>query len=148
MKKLILLGFSLMITGHLAAQNDLFERITSINPAALDQEVTDSLSGVGADDSNATWIHYYHKGKSSLKIFPNPAVDWINIQFIVEHGQGIQLDLFDITGRRISNLISHYIPQGEFVHSVHISDLELNPGIYLIRLQVYSSYFTKKIIIN
>jgi len=148
MKKLLLLGISLIIIGQLTAQRDLLERITSINPAALDQSEIDSLSEIGKDDANATWIHYYHKGNSSLKIYPNPAVDRINIQFIVEHGQGIQLDLFDITGRKISNLISHYIPQGEFVHSVNVSDLELNPGVYLVRLQVHSSYFTKKIIIN
>jgi len=148
MKKLLLLGLSLIIIGQLAAQTDLLERMTRINPAALDQDEADSLSRLGMDDSNATWIHYYHKGNSSLKIYPNPAVDWINVQFIVEHGQGIQLELFDITGRSISNLISHYIPEGEFVHSVNISDLDLNPGIYLIRLQVHSAYFTKKIIIN
>ena len=148
MKKLFLLVISLIIIGQLAAQKDLFERMTRINPAALDQDETDSLTRLGMDDSNATWIHYYHKGNSSLKIFPNPAHDRINIQFIVEHGQGIQLDLFDITGRRISNLISHYSPQGKFVHSVNVSYLDLNPGIYLIRLQVHSAHFTKKIIIN
>jgi hypothetical protein len=148
MKRSIFLGLFLVFTGQLFAQEDVLDRITRISTTVMDQEAPAQLSGAEEGDTNATWIHYYHLGNSSLKIYPNPAVDWIRIQFNVEHGQGVQLDIFDITGRRIGNLLSHYIPPGEFTHSVNVSDLGLKPGVYLVRLQVYSSYFTKKIIIN
>lgn len=147
MKHILLFCTLLLAAVNLSAQDDILERITGFDNFGSEHADNDSLLK-GAKDANATWIHYYFEGNSSLKIFPNPATDRINIRFYVEHAQSVQVDLFDITGRRISNLMSHHIPAGGFTHSVNISDLELNPGIYLIRLSVFSNYFTKKIIIN
>ena len=147
MKNIFLFCTLLMTAVNLPAQDDLLKRIAGVGNFTSGNEDEDSLLQV-SDEANATWIHYYFEGNSSLKIYPNPATDRINIRFYVEHAQSVQVDLFDITGRRISNLMSHHIPAGEFTHSVNISDLELNPGIYLVRLSVFSNYFTKKIIIN
>lgn len=63
---------------------------------------------------------------SDLKIFPNPAHEFITIQIPASHENGI-LDVYDISGR---NLITQQLAQQNLSHSLSVRDLQ--KGVYFI----------------
>lgn len=76
--------------------------------------------------------------QNSIKMFPNPATEFIHIAV----DGASQISLFDVTGKKIMEEVSE-VP-------VNMNIMELNPGIYFVRIQDLKSGLTvsKKLIIN
>ena len=78
-------------------------------------------------------------------IIPNPVRDLAVAGFFVEHGQVLNISIFDMQGRKIRNL-----RQGEFYnigeHHVNFSTLQLSSGIYVFQIEGNGIQMTQKFI--
>ncbi|NOY49908.1 MAG: T9SS type A sorting domain-containing protein, partial [Chlorobi bacterium] len=87
---------------------------------------------VGQRDYKWAEENIYH----NLKIFPNPAKSWIEIEFIDEVGRQSQYEVgvVDMLGRKIKEV--KIIPRkdkGFFSHKINV--LNWNKGIYIITIK-------------
>jgi hypothetical protein len=74
---------------------------------------------------------------NSLKMFPNPANDFLN--FATNSNENIDIQIFDITGKSV-------LRSENVQNSVNIS--ELNSGAYFVQITIGVEKETKKLIIN
>ncbi|MFA5668768.1 MAG: FG-GAP-like repeat-containing protein [Balneolaceae bacterium] len=77
--------------------------------------------------------------------FPNPFNPSTNIQFSIPKTEQVTLNVFDITGRLVAEIINGKVNAG--VHSHTFDASHLASGMYIYRLQVGSKAITKKMIL-
>lgn len=77
------------------------------------------------------------------RIFPNPADQKMYIQFILSRNQQVNLELFDLSGRKVAQGFSGRLEGGD--HRLPIDTSELPNGLYLCRLSTFGGAMTKKI---
>src|SRR5690606_20511898 len=70
----------------------------------------------------------------SLDLYPNPTSENLTINYNLNHGKKMIIDILDITGRLILPVSNDFSPAG--IHSVNANVTGLSPGIYFVRLQV------------
>lgn len=89
-------------------------------------------NNVGIDD--------FPLGDGNILIYPNPANNVLNIQF-KEIDVDAQFEIFDIQGK---TMISKQIQQ----EKTNINIGNLNPGVYIIRLEYNQNLVTRKLIVH
>jgi plastocyanin len=82
----------------------------------------------------------------NLNAYPNPARKFINLSFNVPENGRIKMDLIDMTGRIVSNLVDAEYSNGDYVISVPLAGY--NSGRYFIRYTYGNAYKVKPIIIE
>lgn len=85
------------------------------------------------------------KTGSILKVFPNPAKDYINVDFLLSNNSKIKIDLIDITGQIDGTLLNAEYQAGEHSEKLYIP--KVNSGKYFLRYSYNNQYFVKPIII-
>lgn len=78
-------------------------------------------------------------------IYPNPTVNTLNVPLTLSNSQAIQIDLFDLTGRRIADLFSGKLSAGEHLIPIDLSAFDLPAGMYLCRMQTTDTINTQKL---
>jgi PKD repeat protein len=91
---------------------------------------------------NYTGINDDLESAYSFNVFPNPATDAANINFDLPKNQNVKIDLYDVTGRLIKNIIDQNLTAGE--HQLSITNNDLN-GIYLLRCYFDNQQYTNQI---
>jgi hypothetical protein len=76
--------------------------------------------------------------------FPNPFNSSITIQYSLPHNEKVSIQLFDIQGRFVKEILNARINAGE--HSFTLNNLTLSSGTYFIRIESKNNYDSKKII--
>lgn len=66
-----------------------------------------------------------------LKVYPNPAVKSFSVDFRVNLGSAVTLDLIDITGKGVKNLVSSSFTPGEYKKVFPVDGMV--PGLYFVR---------------
>lgn len=80
-----------------------------------------------------------------VKVFPNPATNFINVEYSTVNAEDLTFQLTDIAGRVIrTENVSH--AGGTSTHNMNINDL--SNGIYMLRIQSSQGSVTKKVIVN
>ena len=77
---------------------------------------------------------------------PNPSSDVFRVNYTLINPSSVQLDLLDMTGRRIASLYSGNQPAGKFQQTLDIRELGLASGIYNLRLQTGSHQQTIRLV--
>ncbi len=79
--------------------------------------------------------------KSMLNIafsaFPNPFSDKLNVSFDLPQSDFVNISVYDLTGKRVSELVNEVLPQGNnsFCWAGTIENgKKLNPGVYFLRV--------------
>jgi hypothetical protein len=67
----------------------------------------------------------------NLKIYPNPARDYINIRFLSANKGDVTLNIFNLEGKLILNRIISDLSPGK---EIQINTSSFNQGIYFIQL--------------
>jgi len=80
---------------------------------------------------------------SLLKAYPNPFNPIINISFVNQDYGQVNLDIYDLNGRRVKNLVSGFYNKG--VYHLSWNAEEFVSGIYFISLNNNTIKTTKKI---
>ncbi|NIR63151.1 MAG: T9SS type A sorting domain-containing protein, partial [Aliifodinibius sp.] len=77
--------------------------------------------------------------------YPNPFNAVTNIRYRLNKGGIVRLDLYDIAGRLVENLINSYNPAGEHVLTIDAGDLP--SGVYYYRMKLGRQAITKKMLL-
>jgi hypothetical protein len=77
--------------------------------------------------------------------YPNPARDIINLEYIIPEKEMVSMALYDITGRKIKEIVPGGVVQAG-TYTVHYDSKGLRPGAYFIRLQAGNQAVTEKFI--
>lgn len=83
---------------------------------------------------------------SSVELSPNPANVSSELSFVLINDQDVEINLNDLTGRRISTIKKERMPQGE--NSLQIPLNGLRSGIYLVSLHTSTGSITKKLVVQ
>ncbi len=84
--------------------------------------------------------------EGTLKVFPNPASNHIWVNFDLMEDSRVAIDLFDLTGRRVSSA-----GVADYVVGTHSKLIEMNnfpQGTYFVRLQTASQVVTTKVVVK
>ncbi len=80
-----------------------------------------------------------------LEVYPNPFNATATIHFTLPHAGGVTLSLYDLTGRKVQDIVSSSLTSGE--HVVTLESKRLPSGIYFVSLHASSFIFTEKILL-
>ena len=84
--------------------------------------------------------------KDALNVSPNPANDFTNFNIILRNNKEVSIELFDLTGKLVDNVINSYFTKG--LNTINYNSSELNSGIYIYKVisgdQVNSGKLTIK----
>ncbi len=83
--------------------------------------------------------------ENSLRLFPNPVKNELNIQFSALSNDNIRISLVDIMGREVAE-ISNATANG--TQLIKYNTTSLAKGIYMIRLQSANETLTRKVVIE
>jgi hypothetical protein len=74
-----------------------------------------------------------HGGRASLHVAPQPARTVANVRFTLPKPTDAEIDLYDLTGRRIAVLAPWgHLEAGE--HTVKLGPHQLPAGLYVVRV--------------
>ncbi len=83
---------------------------------------------------------------SEFDVYPNPSAGNAVVKFGLNDKAGININLYDITGRMIKNLVNGVQEKG--IHQINLTDKnDLTDGIYFIRFESGDYKSTKKLVI-
>ena len=77
-----------------------------------------------------------------LNTFPNPATKEVTIEYTLEADQYGTLEVIDLTGRVVKNLLKGILSKGTTQQVVSLQNLA--NGIYLVRLNTANGAFVQK----
>jgi hypothetical protein len=81
----------------------------------------------------------------NLKVYPNPAADFVNVEFTTpDNGEGM-LSVFDMVGKKLYDLNLGMI-NGKVIRSINTSTYA--PGIYIIKLTVNGKDYNNRLVIK
>lgn len=88
---------------------------------------------------------------SELTVFPNPASNQINIQFTTPSSGTTQISIYDVMGRKITDLVNGYYSPG--IHSIAWDISQHTPnaiqkGIYIVNLISNGTQHSVKLVVN
>lgn len=82
---------------------------------------------------------------SGLTLWPNPATDQANIEFTLQQGSNVNIEVYDVAGKMVASE-SIAANTGINYHPVDVSDLR--PGMYVVRLTGNSEQLTTRMVIQ
>jgi hypothetical protein len=102
-------------------------------------KITISPSAVGIADINGN--------NPSITVYPNPAQDFVNLEYIFDKPTFIKADLINIEGKLIQQLIQEHQVSGKYVEKIIFNNV-VSSGTYFIRSTIAGREFLKKILIE
>ncbi len=87
--------------------------------------------------------------ETSVLVYPNPASEFVNIEFYLSELNTISIDIYDITGRKVASVIENQELSGSQSISWNFnSENNFENGIYFINLKTENYSTFEKIIYN
>ena len=80
-----------------------------------------------------------------VRIYPNPVVDKLTVSFSPNSAETVKLELLSINGKTISNLFNGTCFAGE---QSMVFQIDLEAGIYLLRIQTGNENQIRKLIVQ
>lgn len=108
---------------------------TFVYPATL--VIPESTAGV--DDIAAQ--------NTSFSIFPNPAKEQCSITYSLQKATHVQVNMYAIDGKKISNLADNMVNQGNHTQNMALP-LNIKPGVYLLQLITNEQSTIQKIVVE
>ena len=96
--------------------------------------------GVGIDETNVG-----SQASGLSQNYPNPASGQTNISFTLGEASDASIAVYDVTGKKVLELLSEHQSKGTHLISADVSSL--NAGIYYYRLEAGSASITKRMVI-
>jgi len=83
---------------------------------------------------------------SKIKVNPNPFSDRFDISFDLEKSMPVTVDLLDVHGTIMMNLVSETCTEGSFSRTYDMTGFPGQGGLYFIRFGVDGKYFFEKVV--
>lgn len=112
------------------------------NPISKDLTISPTYSEVKIAQVSSGYKDMLGK---KILVYPNPVENNVTVAFEVENKENLSLELYDLNGKLVKNLLKENMPIGKYQYSYDIG--ELSPGVYLVTLGIDpSKVATAKII--
>lgn len=85
-------------------------------------------------------------GVENMVVFPNPNQGQISVEFQVKVDSEVSLNVHDLIGRKVLEVLNQKMPAGEYRYNVDVTSLD--NGMYLLTLQAVDLNQTQKIFID
>jgi hypothetical protein len=89
---------------------------------------TDSTGRVGIEEENKERLDLF-------QLSPNPSYGWIDIKYSVEKAKVIEIEIYDIVGRKVDCILNRHSVPG--IYTVRYKTVNLLPGIYFVTFRTY-----------
>lgn len=126
--------------------------IKSVNSAGLFSQVISSNGQkviAGAGEVNNGKITSNNDVLTSCNIFPNPASNVINISYELLLSSTVSMELFDVSGKRITSLMNPTEMQsGNYTYPVDLKEYHLQTGLYFVSIRTGNNIHMLKISIH
>lgn len=119
----------------------IFLRASGTNPTNNDYLWVDNLSFTGS----VAGIENQDPDIQQFSVYPNPAIDQLNVAFDLLHVQSTEISIEDITGK---NIYTKSLGEVGGMQNISIDTDEFTAGIYLIKITSPNGSATRKIIIE
>jgi hypothetical protein len=96
---------------------------------------------IGANPS--TGINDLSSKVADLKVFPNPITSDFGLTFNVVEAMDLTVELYNLNGELVKNLMDEKVTEGTFTRNFNISDLAA--GVYMVKLASGPASVTQKI---
>ena len=147
--------------GGLSNDSHTFD-FTWVAPSTPAGTVTFWYSAVAGDNNNASSGDERYAGSTvipdvtaiaensvsdfNLSVFPNPASDYVNVKFTLQESSDVTVDLMDISGNKVANLISENGMKGDINKTFNVSSY--SKGVYFLKIKDEKYSSLKKLIIE
>ncbi len=84
----------------------------------------------------------------SYNIYPNPATDNITVSYELFAKSDVEIALYSINGRKIRSFFRDELDRGLYNKIIYLRENGIQPGIYLLRLQVNNFPKVKKLVLK
>jgi len=120
----------------------------------IDCRETDGWMVIATQGSGIYQTHFEPSGIDNNDIvtkfelqcpYPNPCKDKATVKFSIQEPSQIQLEIYDISGRKISSVEEGFYTRGEYQTEINTSDLQ--PGSYFLKLRAGDQQTNRKIIV-
>lgn len=112
------------------------------NDESLDDDIFVETDGISIwVNGQLVWTNYNVQQTGTItpifEVFPHPCTGSVKVRFSIEHKTSVEIDVFDIKGRIIKQLLNDDIMPGN--HELVWEVIDIPPGIYFCRFQ-YDEY--------
>lgn len=101
-----------------------------IDTLAIPNSGTNTVRLVGFEQTSGI---AEEKTEVGLHIYPNPVADYFTLEFALDGTQEVQVDIFDMKGRRVKNVIRASFPAGR--QKIVADRTDLSKGNYLCKVR-------------
>jgi plastocyanin len=109
--------------------------------------VGSGMKGIITVSSNSgTQVDLVENSLNWLNVYPNPANEVANLQIKVPYMGQISVELIDISGKKVQQLISGNFPEGNYSHAVYINR-KLSEGRYFVKYTSKNKVFVQPLLI-
>ncbi len=84
----------------------------------------------------------------AMRIYPNPSSGETTIEYRIDTGAAVSLDITDITGKKIKTLVHEIKNAGVHTYALHSNSLFFKEGMYIVKLTFGTQNFLQKLIIK
>ncbi len=99
-------------------------------------------------NTNPSGIHNYDDNYFSASVFPNPAKDLVNLSYEMKTSGKVIVELFDMTGKKVSTLSSETQQQGKHELHITLNRFGIAPGNYFLKISAGDQSSARKLIIE
>jgi len=86
---------------------------------------------------------------NNFEIYPNPTESTFNISFSVKSNSNVSIDLYTTLGEKVASVINDKKYIGNEINYINFDCVKkgVGKGVYLVKMKINNSIFTKKVII-
>jgi len=96
-------------------------------------------------NNDTTSVNEVQAGIESMSVYPNPAIDKVKIQIETSQPESVQISLYDIIGRKVSEISTAEAAQ-QIHHDIDVSNFA--KGVYMLRITTSKGQITRKVVIQ
>jgi plastocyanin len=104
------------------------------------------MKGIITVTSNATLVTRVGNKPSLVNIFPNPSTGPVTIQYSLSNSSTVKIDLYDMMGRVVKNILSSDQSTGNYNLSYNLDDVV--SGKYFVRFSIGNQYDVQPLLIR
>jgi len=101
------------------------------------------IDGSACDTLGINSVKEFEKPEASISVYPNPANSIINIRLLNTSPKKPIIHIFNSQGSKVFEE-----PFANFLHTIHLSELNIAKGLYWIRLINGNESYLKRFIIE
>ncbi len=84
--------------------------------------------------------------ETSAKIYPNPAIDNVNVRLEGDVDNNVAIAIYDLTGKKILKTVKNIMFEQDKEISLNVS--QIPDGVYIMEVETGNTHFTKRLIIR